>query len=278
MRTNNLFGIVLLFLFTISFSSCQKEEWDIETNETKESTVIEGTIHTSGGMPLANVEVKVDYHKIKWLSYSNIRHKAEATTDKNGKYRLFFSIKEDELKTEEDKELAVDKYYSLIFDMKNLDKREYIMPGDMEVNILPTEPSTGVLAEELDTKINYRVSFERAEKYTQNMYIPCRRYIPVTLKGFTPKEGDYFEVCSAFPYGGESVTDYVFPGTDYWYASVENHLFLLHDAEQRTYQVPCAMDENNIITIKRMKDGEFTKEEYELFVTKDTPESLTFEY
>ncbi|MDR2968654.1 MAG: DUF4198 domain-containing protein [Tannerellaceae bacterium] len=89
-KTKNLFGILLLFLCTISLASCQKEEWDIEKIETKESTVLEGMVITSDGMPLANVEVKVDYSEDKWLAYNKTRHKAETKTDKNGKYRLFF--------------------------------------------------------------------------------------------------------------------------------------------------------------------------------------------
>lgn len=131
--------------------------------------------------------------------------------------------------------------------------------------------------EEVDTKIDFSMSFERSETYTENLYIPQKRYIRVTLKGFIPRQGDYFEVESGFPYGW-STNRYVFPNTNYHYGKVGDHLFTLYDAKERTYQVPCALNENNTITLIRKKNGTFTTEEHQLFVTKDTPESLTFEY
>lgn len=279
MKTKNRSGILLLFLCIISLASCQKEERDIELHETEQSTIVEGTVITSGGIPLADVEVKVDYSEAKWLSYSKTRHKAETTTDKNGKYRLFFEVKDDELETEEDKKVGVAQAYSLIFNMEHLDTKKYIMPSDMMPIITSVDPPIAKPAEKVDTKIDYHyASFERKETYMQNLYIPQKRYVQVTLKGFIPHQGDYFEVCSAFPYGGESVTDNLFPNTNYGYGRVENYLFALYDAEERTYQVPCALNENNILTLIRKKNGTYSTEEHQLFVTNDTPESLTFEY
>jgi hypothetical protein len=279
MKTKNIFGILLLVLCAISLASCQKEEFDIETIETKESTVVEGAIVTSNGIPLANVEVKVDYFKDKWPAYSKIRHKAETKTDKNGKYRLFFLVKDDELETEKDRETGVSKSYSLTFDIKNINTKEYIIPSDMMSVITSVDPPKATPAEEVDTKIGYFYSsFERKKTYTQNLYIPQKRYIQVTLKGFIPQPGDYFEVCSAFPYGRESVTNHLFPNTNYGYERVGNYVFALYDAEEQTYLVPCALNENNIITLIRKKNGEYSTEEHQLFVTKDTPKDLTFDY
>lgn len=279
MKTKRIFGILLLFLSIISFASCAKEEFDFDSVETKESTVVEGTIISSGGLPLANVEVKVDYHEGKWLAYSKTRHKAETKTDKYGKYRLFFSVKDDELETEKDKEVGVSKNYSLIFNLLHLNTKEYIIPSDMTPTITSVDPPIAVAAEKADTKIDFFISsFERSETYTENLYIPQKRYIQVTLKGFIPSQGDYFEVESAFPYGWESADHYVFPNTNYHYGKVGHYMFALYDAEERTYQVPCALNENNIITLIRKKNGIYTTEEHPLFVTKDTPTSLTFEY
>lgn len=279
MRTKNLVGMLLLFLCIVSLSSCQKEEWDIEPGETEQSTVVEGTVITSNGIPLADVEVKVDYSESKWLAYGKTLHKAETKTDKDGKYRLFFLVKDDELETEKDREAGVSKSYSLIFDMKSLDTKNFIIPSDMMSTIISIDPPEAEPAKEVDTKINYFCSsFERKKTYTQNLYIPQKRYIKVTLKKFILQQGDYFEVCSAFPYGGESVTDHLFPNTNYGYGRVENYLFALYDAKEQAYQVPCALNENNIITLIRKKNGIYTTEEHQLFVTKDTPESLTFEY
>lgn len=278
-KMKNIFGLFLLFLYLISFTSCQKEEVDFESVETEESTVVEGQIITSNGMPLANVDVMVDYFEGKWLAYSKTRHKAETKTDKDGKYRLFFLVKDDELETEKDKETDISKSYSLTFDLKSLNSKDYILPSDMQSVIISVDPPKSTPAEEVNTKINYYYSsFERKKTYTQHLYIPQKRDIQVTLKGFVPKPGDYFEVCSAFPYGGESVTDHLFPNTNYGYGRVDNYRFALYDAEERTYQVPCALNENNIITLIRKKNGEYTTEEHQLFVTQDTPESLTFDY
>lgn len=161
--------MVLLFFCMISLAGCQKEEWNIESVETEESTVVEGRVITSNGTPLANVVVKVDFHKT---------------------------------------------------------------------------------------------------------------YIQVTLKGFIPKAGDYFSVSSAFPYGFEmdSEQGHHFPDTPYGYGKMNDYLFALHDAEQKTYQVPCALNENNILTLIRKKDGVYHAEEHQLFVTEDTPENLVYEY
>lgn len=278
MKTKNLFRVLSLLLCAINFVSCQKEEWDVDSRETEQSTVVEGVVVTSGSVPLANVKIRVDYSENKWLAYAKTRHKAEATTDKNGKYRLFFSIKDDELETEKDKELGVSKNYLLIFDMERLNSKEYIMPSDMVSTVISVDPPIAHPAEKVNTRIDYYGSFERKKTYEQNLYIPQKRFIQVTLKGFVPQPGDYFEVCNAFPYGGESVTDHLFPNTNYGYAKVDNFLFALYDAQERTYQVPCALNENNIITINRKKNGVYSQEEHQLFVTKDSPQSLTFEY
>lgn len=273
--------MVLLFFCMISLSGCQKEEWNIESVETEESAVVEGRVITSNGTPLANVVVKVDFHKTKWLAYYKTRHKAETTTDKNGKYRLFFTVKDDELETEADKNSDVNKDYSLIFDMKNLDSKKYFMASDMVPIITSVDPPMAELAEEVDAKIDLFVSsFERGKTYTQNLYIPQKRYIQVTLKGFIPKAGDYFSVSSAFPYGFEMDPEqgHHFPDTPYGYGKMNDYLFALHDAEQKTYQVPCALNENNILTLIRKKDGVYHAEEHQLFVTEDTPENLVYEY
>lgn len=143
------------------------------------------------------------------------------------------------------------------------------MPSDMMPIITSVDPSIAKPAEKVDTKIDYHyASFERKETYMQNLYTPQKRYVQVTLKGFIPQQGDYLEVRSAFPYGGESVTSNLFPNTNYSYGRVENYLFALYDAEERTYQAPCALNENNILTLIPKKNGIPSTEEHQLFVTK----------
>ena len=281
MKTKNLIGILLLILCTISVVSCLKKELDFEPEETEQSTIVEGTVITSGGLPIDGVKVKLDYREDMWLAYNKIRRKAETTTDKNGKYRLFFSIRDSEQETERDKVSGITKAYLLNFDMKHLDSKEYIMPSDMEKHIISINPPIAKLPDDITTDIEFyhtSSSFESAKTYMQNLYIPKKRYIQVTLTGFIPQQEDYFDVRSEFPYGGEFYANRYFPNTNYGYGIVGDYLFVLHDAQERTYQVPFALNENNIITIIRKKDGVSSREEHQLFVTKDTPESLTFEY
>lgn len=282
MRAKNLFGILFLFLCTIGFVSCAKEEWDLGGKETESSTVVEGTIISTDGMPLADIVVKVDYQENKWLQYSKTIHKAETKTDKNGKYRLHFMIKDNEMETDGDKKNDISKSYSLIFDLKRLNQKEYILPGDMVPTIISVNPPIAKPTDNLQPEIRYGYyQFKRSETYTENLYIPEKRYIRVTLKGFVPLQQDgnydYFEVDSAFPYGGEYTSDILFPGTNYGYGKIEE-LFVLYAEGEQTFEVPVALNENNIIKLVRRKNGSFTTEEHQLFVTKDSPESLSYQY
>lgn len=267
----------------IILAGCTKEEWNLTEEETPQSTVIEGSIISSNGAPIAEVEIAVDYHENKWLQYSKTRHKAVTKTDKNGKYRLYFTVKDDEISTEQDKEVGIDKSYSMDFDLKNLDRQNYILPQDMLVTITSIEPPIGELTSGTQNKITYWASsFERSKTYTENLYIPQKRYVKVTLSGFIPQQQgglyDHFGVSVAFPYGGENTTGYQFPGSRYGYGRIED-LFTLYDKDQQTFDVPCAINENNIIKLRRRKNSVYsTEEEHKIFVTKDSPQSLTYQY
>lgn len=279
MKIKNSLALFLLFFCLISFAGCQKEEWDIDPGENEESTIVEGTIVSSGGIPLSNIEVKLDYNEDKWLAYAKVRHKGEVKTDKNGKYRLFFSVKDDEIRTEKDKELGINKDYSLIFDLKHLNGEEYIMPGEMESMILSVDPPIGKPVEPVKTALyRYISSLERKETYTLNLYIPQKRYIQVTLKGFVPQKGDYFEVSNTFPYVWETLLGNEFPDSTYEYKTIGDYRFTLYNAPERTFQIPCALNENNKLEVMRKKNGIYTTEQHTFFVTADSPENLTFEY
>lgn len=281
MKTKNLFGVFLLSLCIAGLSGCVKEEWDLAKKETKYSTVVEGTVLSSNGMPLANIDVKVDYHENKWLQYSNTRHKAETKTDKNGKYRLHFLVKDNEVETDNDKNSGISKSYILIFDLKTLNSKEYILPGDMATTILSVDPPVAKPTENTPPEIRYDYySFEPSKTYTENLFIPKKRYIQVTLKKFVPRKDlyhDSFEVSTAFPFGGKAPAEYLFPGTAYGYGKVDD-FFVLYAGEEQTFEVPFALNENNIIKLNRRKNGEYSTEEHPLFVTEDSPKNLTFEY
>ena len=280
MKTKNLLKTLLLFLLITSLAGCQKEEFDFDSEETDQSTVVEGVFITSEGLPIANVEVNVDYCESKWLAYSKTTHKATTKTDKNGKYRLFFSIKDNEVKTEKDKELGINKDYSLVFNLKQLNPDDYIIPNDLTSIITSVYPPIGSSKEgdEIETTINYYPDFERGTTYTMNHYIPQKRYVEITLSGFIPKQDDFFEIRSSFAYGLEGVTNNLFQDTNYGSKTTGDYLFALYDAQERTYQIPCAVNANNIITLIRKKDGVYSTEEHNIFISKDTPEKLNFEY
>ena len=55
MKTKNLLKTLLLFLLITSLAGCQKEEFDFDSEETDQSTVVEGVFITSEGLPIANV-------------------------------------------------------------------------------------------------------------------------------------------------------------------------------------------------------------------------------
>lgn len=284
MNSKYILRTVLFFLSVISLTSCcSKEEWDLDKKETESSTIVEGVVLSSNGRPLANINVKVDYHESKWLQYSKTRHKAEVRTDKNGKYRLHFSIQDDELETDKDKELSISKHYSLIYDLKNLSSAEYILPNDMSITITSVNPPVGELTGGVEPVIRYcGLLFERSKSYNQNLYIPQKKFIYVTLTGFIPQllggHHDSFQLNVAFPYGSDNYpAERLFPGSKYGYGRI-NYLFGLYAEQEHTFKIPVAVNENNIITLERCKNGIYSTEEHQIFISQDSPNNLVYQY
>jgi len=273
MNTKNLFGIILFFLCTINLVSCEKEEDDFLSKETENSTVISGTVHTKDGQPLSGVNIKMDYYESAWLQYSLVRHKAKAKTDKNGNYKLELYVRDDELQRNEN----IRKYFDLVVDMKNLDSKQYILPGEMISNVISVDPLVVKPATDTAPIISYNISLERNKTYTQDFYIPQKRSVQITLKGFTPNQNNaHFEVSSFFPWGGESDEEKMID-TKYNIGHSAMDMYVASSKEQ-TFEVPFALNENNIVRLTKRKNGILTSEDYKIFVTKDSPKSLTYEY
>lgn len=275
-------ALLLALSVLLSLSSCQKEETDFSKQETKESTVIEGTVRTSDGAPIAGITVKVDYTESAWLAYAKTRHKAETKTDKYGKYRLHFLIKDDELQTEEEKQDAGrSKLFYLIYDLSSLQAEKYILPADYSVVITSVDPPKAEPQKDKSAIISTSCVFDRATTYTESLYIPRKRMLKVTLKGFVPQQVngsyDHFEVRNVFPYGMERADEFAFPDTKYERCTI-GELFVIYDKAEQTFEVPVALNENNIITLVRKKNGQYTTEEHKVFVTETSPESLSFDY
>lgn len=267
--TRKINGVLLLFLCSICLASCQKEEKDFLSKETEDCTVIEGIVQTTDGLPLAGIEVTADYHRNVWLYSYLVRHKAKARTGKNGKYRLFFYINDDEQKEEKD----VSRYFSLSVNLKQLDAKKYILPSNMGAE-QSTNPSVDDTPPMITTSMN---SLERSTTYTKNYYIPQIRYIQITLKGFIPvRQNDRFELYSMFPYGGESNYKDKVLDTKYGIRTIQGMYY--SSSEEQTFEVLTALNENNVIRLIKCKDGVYTIEDHQLLVTKDSPKSLIYEY
>lgn len=253
MRVKDFCKAFCVSLCLMAWTSCDKEEWDFAEEETAESTIITGEVRSTGGEPLANVMVRVDYEEQRWLQLPNVRHKAEVKTDKKGEYRLHFQIKDDEMTEEE----GVSKYYYLAFDLKDLNPEVYVLPGDTEG--------------ELKTIVGFSyIPVEKASTYTYDVYIPRKRMIQVTLRGFVPEAyGDYIRLTNTLPYGS---------GTACANKGYELRSDGYYSGEERTFSIPFALDEENVVTVERVKNGVSSTEEHKILVSDNTPKSLTFDF
>lgn len=264
----------LFFLCIISFASCQKEEDDLILKEIENATVIQGTVLTAEGKPLAGIDLSLDYNESAWLSYTKVRHKAKAKTDKNGHYKLLFYVQDDELKKVE----SLFEMFYLKVDLQSLDAKQYMLPADMSSIIASVEPLVVKPNPDEPPLLSYTIQPQRDTTYMQDFYIPQKRILRVTLKGFTPElEEAYFEVSNHFPWGGSSDQKDKMIDTKYEVGNSAYQLYISTSKEQ-TFEIPFALNEQNTIQLMRNKNGEYTRELYPIFVTKDSPQSLTFEY
>ena len=260
MRVKDFCKNLCLSLCLMAWTGCDKEEWDFAAEETAESTVITGEVRSANGEPLADVVVRVDYEEQRWLQLPNVRHKAEVKTDKKGAYRLHFLVKDDETTEEE----GLSKSYHLAFDLRNLNPEVYILPGDMYDVPGDTEG-------DLRTIVGFSyIPAEKASTYTYDVYVPRKRMIQVTLRGFVPEAyGDYFRLTNTLPYGSGTACadkDYELRSDGYY------------SGKERTFSIPFALNEENVVTVERVKNGVSLTEEHTILVSDNTPASLTYDF
>lgn len=110
--------------------SCD-EESDFITGPTTSSTMISGVARTADGMPLAGVQVSLDYKESVWLGQQVTRHKAKGVTDNEGNYRLYFELRDDELR-DGGNDASVARNFYLTIDLSSLSEDMYIMPKDIK--------------------------------------------------------------------------------------------------------------------------------------------------
>lgn len=254
-----------LFLFLVPvMTGCHDEEWDNEGGVG--NAVVGGVVTSSYGKPVKGVKLSVDYFKGDMLA-SVLRHKGEAVTDENGRYRITVNVRADE----QGKEGG----YSLNADLAALSPERYVMPNDFVAVFTPDSPLPK--PQELTTKMSYTISgIAPNESRTQNIYIPQKRIVKVTLKGFTVGEGNSFEVQNSFSYGLELPLG---EGTDGGkYAKSTADYFFLRDKSEQMFDVPFAIGEENTVRILRKVNGKYTTNEEIIKVTENYPQSLTYEY
>lgn len=253
-------------------TGCTKEETDFSDCETPESVVIEGRLLTTNGEPLAGIGIRADYTRTVPMSSVTIRHKAAVTSDREGRYRLFFDLRDDELLDEE----GVSRLFSLSFDLASLDPERYLLPDDLTETILPTDPPS---AEASGAKPVLELYFrpERGGRYTQNCYIPRKQPVRITLRGFVSEApGDRFSVSALFPYGPERDEPDKPLQTPYDIRRTGFYRYTASSAET-VVEVPFALGEENLLQLVRVRGGVGSTEVLPLFVTAGA-EPLTFDF
>lgn len=93
--------------------------------------MISGVARTADGMPLAGVQVSLDYKESVWLGQQVTRHKAKGVTDNEGNYRLYFELRDDELR-DGGNDASVARNFYLTIDLSSLSEDMYIMPKDIK--------------------------------------------------------------------------------------------------------------------------------------------------
>lgn len=257
MKTKFFAGILLSFCL-ICFASCTKDEDETGDTCKADCTVITGKVVTTNNQPLQGMGFEVIYSRTGFL-YSHTIKKSKATSDRNGYYDMSFYLKDDEL----DKPDGYFTFLDIKVNTEKLDAKKYIVTQDM----------AGGFSGKLDLK--------RDVVYDVNFYVPQKRYIPVTLKGFKPiQESDRFEIQVMFPWGYEDDSESEKPlDTKYTLGYTKFNEFCATKEEQTFENVPFALNEENYIQVIKIKNGvDVSNEDCKVNVSTGSPVSLTFEY
>lgn len=113
MKTCSFINFFWLMACVLCLVSCDEEN-DFISGPTASSTMISGVARTADGTPLAGVKVSVDYNESVWLGQQTTRHKAEGITDKDGNYRLYFELRDDELQDNGNDASASRNFYLVV--------------------------------------------------------------------------------------------------------------------------------------------------------------------
>lgn len=262
--------IVVLISLSANFllGSCVKEEIDVVIPENADVTKVTGRIVTTDGIGLPDIKLELRYSKstTNFIDGSLSRLKASATTDKNGAYSLSLYLRDDELTFEED----YSKGYHITYDFNALDNKKYVMPGDLGHS---------------GTSYTSYVSLKRDTTYQSNFYVPRKRCIPVTLKGYKPSAIPSFTVYTTMPWGFEKNEVSFMRPEDETIDSKWTEFSCPIGAFRATHDditfttIPFALNDTTIVTLWRIKeDGTGSFEHIKMHVSDTKPESLSFDF
>ena len=243
--------LLALPVFMMLFASCHSEEDDFIDKPNPKSLIIKGVARTSGGQPLPNIEVKLDFREASLVA-TKVRHKAKATTDKDGRYIMFFNLSDEEFKslTTFVEDVSVSYNLQLTLDLNKLDDNKYLLPTDDSGVRDPKEKKLFYYA--------YRPQggLQLGKVYEENIFIPHKQLVNVRVesKG-TINEKDKFAVRNRVKYGLESQMPDQFDtegGLVDFYRPVT-----LKNAHSQLIQVTCAVAEGSKIVLYRIPEGEY---------------------
>ena len=243
--------LLALPLLILLLASCHSEEDDFIDKPDPKSLIIKGVARTSGGQPLPNIEVKLDFREASLVA-TKVRHKAKATTDKDGRYIMFFNLSDEEFKslTTFVGDVSVSYNLQLTLDLTKLDDNKYLLPID----------DTGV-RDPKEKKLFYYAyrpqgGLQLGKVYEENIFIPHKQLVNVRVESNgTINEKDKFAVRNRVKYGLESQMPDQFDtegGLVDFYRPVT-----LKNAHSQLIQVTCAVAEGSKIVLYRIPEGEY---------------------
>lgn len=267
MKTCSFINFFWLIACVFCLVSCD-EESDLISGPTTSSTMISGVARSADGVALAGVKVSLDYKESAWLGQQTTRHKAEGMTDNEGNYRLYFELRDDELR-DNGNDASVARSFYLTFDLSSLPEDKYIMPKDIK-------------SDNNGQKLYFYYNnshFERGKYYIHNLYVPRKRWIDVTVVSDGKiNANDKFVVSNLINYGGDEL-----PFNSYYRDGrvlMDYPITMTSDREQ-TFRVPCALNDSNMIYIGCMKGGVGSYDAVtpvkKVFVTESEPQSVRLE-
>ncbi len=262
----SLLYLLVLPVLMLLLAGCHSEEDDFIDKPDPKSLIIRGVARTSGGQPLPNMEVKLDFREASLIT-TKVYHKAKATTDKDGSYIMFFNLSDEELKslTTFVGDARVSYNLQLTLDLNELDDREYLLPSD--------DSSVRGSKEKKLFYYSYRPqgALQLGKVYEENVFIPRKQLVSVRVESNgTINEKDKFAVRNRVKYGLERQMPAQFDlegGLVVFYRPVT-----LKNTHSQVIQVACAVAEGSKIALYRMPEGEYNykafSSEIEVPVTK----------